>query len=327
MDLFIEKIGTKISYEKGYFILENKDEKTKHLSFDNIDNILINQGCTLTTNFIKNAILKDINIYFIDEYGNIYGNISSVIYNINPEIKITQLKKFPTSFGKNIGKEWIIEKINNQKSHLQKIYSRRGITNNFLEIEKEFNFLIENIRKIDLNCEQYNNIIMGYEGRASVVYFENIKKFLPKSWQFEKRETQGATEPYNIVLNYIFGVLYFKIEKSLTLAGLDIQIGIIHSLGKNRKSLVYDFIEPFRFLGWEITFLLFSKKMLNKSDFDLEERKINSNGKKVIIQQLYSRLNNIIEYNGKKIKFEEIIRKKANLLVKELMKDEIYNKL
>ena len=28
MDLFIEKIGTKISYEKGYFILENKDEKT-----------------------------------------------------------------------------------------------------------------------------------------------------------------------------------------------------------------------------------------------------------------------------------------------------------
>lgn len=67
--------------------------------------------------------------------------------------------------------------------------------------------------------------------------------------------------------------------------------------------------------------------MLNKSDFDLEERKINSNGKKVIIQELYSRLNNIIEYNGKKIKFEEIIRKKANLLVKELMKDEIYNKL
>lgn len=29
MDLFIEKTGTKVSYEKGYFILENKDEKTK----------------------------------------------------------------------------------------------------------------------------------------------------------------------------------------------------------------------------------------------------------------------------------------------------------
>lgn len=325
MDLFIEKTGTKVSYEKGYFILENKDEKTKKISFDNIDNILINQGCTLTTNFIKNAILKDISIYFIDEYGNVYGNINSIIYNTNPEIKIAQLKIFATSLGRDIGRKWIVEKINNQKLHLQKIYSRRGILNSFVEIEKEFDFLIENIKQIDLNQEQYSNIIMGYEGRASVLYFENIKKFLPKPWQFEKRETQGASEPYNIVLNYIFGVLYSKIEKSLILAGLDIQIGVIHSLGKNRKSLVYDFIEPFRILGWEITFVLFSKKMLNKSDFDLKEKKITPTGKRVIIQELYSRLNNIIEYNGKKIKYEEIIRKKADSLVKELMKNEIHN--
>ena len=45
----------------------------------------------------------------------------------------------------------------------------------------------------------------------------------------------------------------------------------------------------------------------------------------MIIQELYSRLNNIVEYNGKKIKYEEIIRKKADLLVKELMKNEIHN--
>lgn len=325
MDLFIEKTGTKISYEKGYFILENKNEKTRQISFDNIDNILINQGCTLTTNFIKNAILKDISIYFIDEYGDIYGSINSLNYNINPEIKIAQLKIVKTSFGKALGRKWIIEKITNQKLHLKKIYSRRAMMNDFFELEKDFDFLIESIKKIDLNSEQYSNIIMGYEGRSSVLYYEKIKHFLPTSWQFEKRETQGASEPYNIVLNYIFGVLYSKIEKALILVGLDIQIGIIHSLGKNKKSLVYDFIEPFRILGWEIAFVLFSKKMLNKNDFDLKERKINPNGKKVIIQELYSRLNNIVEYEGKKIRYEEIIRKKADLLVKELMKNEIHN--
>ena len=50
----------------------------------------------------------------------------------------------------------------------------------FFEIEKQFNEIIEKIRKINLEIENYSNIIMGYEGNASRIYYSHINNFLKK---------------------------------------------------------------------------------------------------------------------------------------------------
>lgn len=47
-------------------------------------------------------------------------------------------------------------------------------------------------------------------------------------------ENYGARDPYNVVLNYLFGVLYSKVEQALVLAGFDVKIGILH--GESRKA-------------------------------------------------------------------------------------------
>lgn len=327
MDLFVQKNGSKIYREKEYFVVERKEEGKEYFSYNLIDNIIIQEGNQLTSDFLLEIIEKDIPLYLGDKYGNIRGKFTPITYNTNSNIRERQYQLWIREYGKELGKSWIMEKIENQKKHIQKIYSRRGVLDKFLEIERKFDENITKIKNITWNDKDFENRVMRYEGRSSILYYEEIKKFLPENWSFTKRETQGAKEPYNIVLNYAFGILYFKLERYLTLAGLDIQLGIIHSNNNKSNSLIFDFIEPFRILAWECAFSLFSKKELNKNYFNLNEGKIELEGKRVIAKDLYNRLKNIVEYNGKKMSYEEKIEKRAKELVKELMKNEIYSKL
>lgn len=327
MDLFLQNVGNKIYKEKDYFVVERKEKGKEYFSYNLVNNIIIEEGSQLTSDFLLEIIEKDISVYLGDKYGNIKGKFISITYNTNSKIRERQSQIWSRKYGRELGKSWIIEKIENQKNHIKKIYSRRGILDKFLDLEKKFDENIIKIKNIEWDDEEFENRIMGYEGGSSILYYEEIKRFLPENWSFIKRETQGAKEPYNIVLNYAFGILYFKIEKYLTLAGLDIQLGIIHSNNNKNKSLVFDFIEPFRILAWECTFSLFSKKELNKNYFNLKEGKIELDGKKIIARDLYNRLKNIVEYNGKKISYEEKIEKRARNIAKELLKDEVYNQL
>ncbi|MFV0579543.1 MAG: CRISPR-associated endonuclease Cas1 [Fusobacterium ulcerans] len=324
MDIYIQKFGSSLKKEKEHFLISSSEEN-QPLSVDIVDCFIISDGCSITTDSLKLAIENNIPLYFSDNVGRIYGKIWNTSYNTSAELHLKQLKIFSSKYGNLIGRKWIIEKIETQKKHLMKLHMRKKLS--FFEIEKQFNEIIEKIRKINLEIENYSNIIMGYEGNASRIYYSHINNFLSDTWKFEKRNHQGAKEPYNIILNYLFGVLYSKIDHILTINGLNLNIGILHSNLINQKSLLFDFIEPYRYIVWEVTFGLFSKKLINKSFFNLEDNKLTYEGKKIILTEFYKKLNQTRELNNKNYKLEHLISKKVKNLVKDLMENEVYNKL
>lgn len=271
------------------------------------------------------AFENNISIYFADNFGKIYGKTCNTTHDFSVQVQIMQLKIFPTKYGNTIGREWIIEKIENQKNHLSKLYSRKKI--DFYDVKQEFDFIVLKVKEIDLESENYANIIMGHEGTASRLYYSHINEFLPENWKFEKRNHKGATEPYNIILNYLFGVLYSKIDSILVRHGLNTNIGIFHSNSVNQKSLLFDFMEPFRYIVWETTFGLFSKKLINKNFFEEDTNKLTPEAKKVILSEFYKKFYSMNEVDGKNYKTEYLISLKVKKLVKDLMENEIYNQL
>lgn len=323
LDIYIQKKGSSLKKEKEHFLISSS-ENSNPLSVNMIDSFIISEGCSVTTDALKLCIENDIPVYFADNFGKIYGKTWSPLYNTSAELHLKQLKVFYSKYGNLIGRKWIIEKIETQKKHLFKLYSRKKF--NFSDIEKQFNEIIDKIRQINLEAENYSNIIMGYEGNASRLYYSSINNFLHDTWKFERRNHQGAEEPYNIILNYLFGVLYSKIDHILITNGLNINIGILHSNSVNQKSLLFDFIEPFRYIVWETTFGLFSKKLINKNFFE-DTNRLTAESKKIILTEFYKKLNQTKEINGKNYKIEYFISKKAKNLVKDLMQNEIYNKL
>lgn len=157
MDLFVQKNGSKIYREKEYFVVERKEEGKEFFSYNLIDNIIIQEGNQLTSDFLLEIIEKDIPLYLGDKYGNIRGKFTPITYNTNSNIRERQYQLWIREYGKELGKSWIMEKIENQKKHIQKIYSRRGVLDKFLEIERKFDENITKIKNITWNDKDFEN--------------------------------------------------------------------------------------------------------------------------------------------------------------------------
>ncbi len=125
---------------------------------------------------------------------------------------------------------------------------------------------------------------------------------LAERYQFAGRSFRPAQDPYNAFLNYAYGVLYSRVEKVLVIAGLDPYVGFMHRDDYNMKSMVFDFIEPYRTYADEVVFKLFSAKKVSDSHTDKITNgvSLNPEGKNLLIQSLMLFLDeDKIRYNGR----------------------------
>ena len=73
-----------------------------------------------------------------------------------------------------------------------------------------------------------------------------MKRLIPRELGFEGRIQQGATDPVNMCLNYLYGILYTEVWRAVAAAGLDPYFGVLHRSGRDQGSLVFDLIEELR---------------------------------------------------------------------------------
>lgn len=83
------------------------------------------------------------------------------------------------------------------------------------------------------------------EAKAARIYWQAVAKLLPPELGFDGRDPL-AGDPFNLALNYGYGILYHRCERALLLVGLDPYGGFMHTPRSGNQSLVYDFAEQFR---------------------------------------------------------------------------------
>jgi CRISPR-associated protein Cas1 len=151
-----------------------------------------------------------------------------------------------------------------------------------------------------------------------------LAHLIPQEFRFEGRSRRPAKDEFNAMLNYAFGVLYGKIEKALIVAGLDPYVGILHTDNYNKKSLVFDVIEKYRFMATKTVFALFSMKKVNKKHFDKIHGglKLNKEGKVVLVGLLTEKFEKRKRYNGRLLTNLEIIQHEAHQLANSLIEEE-----
>jgi len=91
------------------------------------------------------------------------------------------------------------------------------------------------------------------EAVSSRIYFREYSKLIDERFQFSKRNSfqiqkNNATDVINALLNYGYAVLAGEISKFVNGIGLDAYYGFYHHNHTSFQSLVYDIIEPFRWL-------------------------------------------------------------------------------
>jgi len=91
------------------------------------------------------------------------------------------------------------------------------------------------------------------EAVSSRIYFREYSKLIDERFQFTKRNSfqiakNNATDVISALLNYGYTVLAGEISKFVNGIGLDAYYGFYHHKHTSFQSLVYDIIEPFRWL-------------------------------------------------------------------------------
>ncbi len=167
--------------------------------------------------------------------------------------------------------------------------------------------------------------LRGLEGTAGRLYFETLSYVLPRDYQFNGRSSRPAQDAFNAFLNYAYGMLYGKVEKTLMLAGLDPYLGFLHRDDYNQLSMVYDFIEPYRGFADEVVFRLCSAKKVNKAHVsEVSGSKngysLNAEGKELLVNAFNEFMDNDpIRYRGRNLTRSHCIQLDAHSFAQELL--------
>lgn len=303
MDLYITDLGTSIRKKDELFEIETS-EKRVLITPQKVKSLILSKGIQLTTDVIKLAVENNIDVLVVDDFGNPYGRFWQSKFGSTANIRRKQVEIFESPQGTEIAKQILINKIKSCAEHLEDLKIKRESKKEFLDNKiKEMKKYIYQIKLVEGNVGSKRGTLMGYEGNAGKIYYHTLSELIPKEFKFEKRSMHPAKDEFNAMLNYAFGILYSKVEKACIIAGLDPYIGIIHTDNYGKKSLVFDIIENYRHLASRTVFSLFTQKRVQRYFFkrELSGILLNEDGKKIVVESFYNKLEKKIRYNNRNI--------------------------
>ena len=223
--------GERMSFKNDNLIIMDQDKKIKHQSTCHRLFILFVVGhISITSGLIQRAKKFNFNIVLMSHNLKPYAILPAGI-----EGNVLLRKKQYDYNELQIAQYLIINKINNQLAALKNIRNKdeelkKGIRN--------INEYITRLKEQQLDLQK----ILGIEGIASRVYFQNI--FRDYNWK--ARRPRAKTDPVNVLLDIGYTLLFNIIDALLNIYGFDTYKGVYHQEFYQRKSLVCDLVEPFR---------------------------------------------------------------------------------
>jgi len=264
MQLVINTHGSYLRKKEGNFLVKT-DDQAFEVSAKKVQSIMITTSAYLSTDAIKLAMDNNIDVIFLDEFGDPFGRVWHSKLGSTTLIRRKQLEIANDERGLNLAKEWMITKMDNQIDFLKRLKNSRP------QKEEELENYLSTLEEIRQKMDSLEGIIdekrgsmMGFEGAAGKTYFDALSFVMPDRFKFNVRSRMPAKDEFNCLLNYGYGVLYSMVEKACIIAGLDPYVGIIHTDHYNKKSLVFDLIEMFRHLVDETVVYMFSQRKVKK---------------------------------------------------------------
>lgn len=323
MQLVINTYGSYLHKEGDCFKVK-RDDQVFEISVKKVSSILITTAAYITTDAIKMAMENNIDIIFLNEFGEPYGRVWHSRIGSTTLIRRRQIEIAETEEGLKLALSWVIRKFENQIEFMKRLRTTR--TQKSAEISSYIEKLEKCRKSLDNlsgTIEEKRGTIMGIEGSGGRIYFECLSFLMPDRYKFEGRSRNPAKDEFNALLNYAYGILYSKVEKACIIAGLDPYVGIIHTDNYNKKSLVFDIIENFRIWADETVVNLFAGRKVKQEHFDRLENgyTLNKDGKALLVEEFTKFMDESIRYSGRNIKRADIIQfechKIANSLIKE----------
>lgn len=300
--LVIDKRGSYVKKTGNRFIVQNQKEKSEY-SADKINQLIFISPSAISFDAVNLAIEKNIDIVYLDYRGRPFARTYRPTLGGTTLTRRRQLESYFSKKGGEISKLLIEGKIKSQINFLKSLAKDRKNDTALHTLINGWKLSLE-LNNLKGTISEIRNTLLGFEGSTAARYFQG----LGLATGYSGRNPKGK-DPFNICLNYAYGMLYSEAERACILAGLDPYLGFFHTDRYGKPSMVLDIMELFRVAVADRAIVtLFNRKEINEKDFEKIGNSILSQpGRKKIIEAVIKRLNTEIKYKGKSLTLKEII--------------------
>ncbi len=247
--------GVSINLKENKLILKNgqnditgiSDKEEWFVSKIPYEKIVISGKGYVSTEAISLLNQNNINVILTDTYGNPVSFMNGVmISNTAIKYRMGQYDTFRNPEKVLHLQKWILkEKIQSQINFFKSLENG--------SLENGITTLEQYISQIDSKTNLKD--LIRIEAGSGRHYFLNYAKLIPEKYGLQSRRGGGlanskryASDVINALLNYGYAVLAGEIAKFVNGMGLDPYYGFYHQQDTSFQALVYDLIEPFRWL-------------------------------------------------------------------------------
>lgn len=260
MHLIIDNYGAQLEIEEGMFRIKLANEE-RMISPLKLSSINILKPSLVSTAALLTASRNQIPVLIYNTTGDVEAWVWSPAYANIATLRRSQLLYTDS----DSGLKWVAELLK-QKADLQ-ISNLKWLANRISAKASRIQITIDTMLKFEAqNNPLTPELIRAKEGYLSKLYWNILGECMQPYTQFKGREQQGAVQPFNLYLNYAYGILYGMVESSLLMTGLDPYTGILHIDRYNRPALAFDHIEPFRPWIDKMLLELFISKKIGDED-------------------------------------------------------------
>lgn len=321
--LLISGFGTAINVDKRRLVITNKLENTRlevyphQAQFTSI--VVGGHYGSISFEALRWLLKNDISLITLNWNGNLLS-ITLPKETANANLRVRQYERYlDDAFRRKVAQSILDEKIKkslNLLSSLLEFYSLdKNIVKSFDDARLTFKDRPE---------------LLTYEGNIAILYWNELQKVfreLYPTFNFTNRNgrrhswNMNASDEINALLNYGYALLEAQIRKTINSVGLDPAIGFLHELKDGRDSLVYDLMEPFRWLIDLSVVQLLEDKKLRKSDFIVTENyhiRLRESAAKTLIEKVKVNFNMKVSYKGKNSSYENILMDNVRALANHI---------
>jgi CRISPR-associated protein Cas1 len=304
MQLFLDSYGAFLGTRDGMFHLRLRQAENRSFPVRDVKIIMLAQGVSISANAMRMAIENSIPIILLDRLEHPIGQVWSGQFGSIATIRKHQALWSTDVQGINWVRSILLRKLAGQMDVLLD-----ATADSLLDLSTETSRIqrtYEQFSSWRYQGEQLTDIaatFRGWEGTASRYYFRGLAQLLPSPFYFSRRSRRPAFDPFNALINYLYGFLYAQVELSLMKAGLDPYTGVMHADEYRRPTLVFDIIELYRPWAETVALELCTSGMINTGDFTAKTEKegfyLQPSGKPAVVNAMLSYLDDKIPLAGK----------------------------
>jgi len=295
--IVLNESGFFLTRQKGCLVVKNirtkKNVKKYPILERRLGEIQLASGNLVSTGVLVTACFNRMPVIVKTALGSPVGILISIDDMSHVETRCYQYEVIKHLKALNIAKEILLAKIKGSNEVLKKHGLRRidfsvmeKVNEIYLwllseeELDKYIDYGVFPLDALDKLTRKYR----GIEGRVANQYFRQIFSLFPERFRPKRRKGFKAYDGINNTFSLAYRILFNKVMVALIQAKLEPYLGFYHTTKFGAESLVYDFMEIYRYLVDD--FLISYCTKLDTKDFELKTDAVGrKKGKRVFLNR------------------------------------------